>query len=266
MGEPRGAANVPHPVVLREVLAKTVLTRTGIGGYDYCVNPFVGCAHGCSYCYASFMKRFTGHREPWGAFVDVKVNAPAVLRRQLARARRGSVLLGTVTDPYQPAEKRYQVTRGCLEALAEADFPVNVLTRSPLCLRDLDLFRRLGEVSVGLSITTDREEVRCWLEPHAPPIPSRMEALRALRGAGVETYLFVGPLLPMDPARLVEEVGDAAGEVLIDRLNYPDKVKSLYRRAGLERYLEDDYFERCAAALEEGFERKGIPVSVLFRS
>src|SRR5512136_3130269 len=102
---------------VREIFSKTILTRTAISGFDYCVNPYVGCEHGCRYCYASFMKRFTGHLEPWGEFVDAKVNAPEVLRRQLRRARRGDVLLGTVTDPYQPSEKRYLVTRRCLEAL-----------------------------------------------------------------------------------------------------------------------------------------------------
>ncbi len=251
-------------MVVAEILAKTVLTRTGIGGYDHCVNPFVGCGHGCRYCYASFMKRFTGHREPWGEFVDVKVNAPEVLRRQLARARRGTVLVGTVTDPYQPAERRHRLTRRCLEALRDARFPVELLTRSPLCLRDLDLFRSFDDLSVGLSITTDREDVRRRFEPHAPPISARVEALRTLRRAGVRTYAFVGPILPMDPARLVEAIGDAAGEVLVDRLNYGDKVKALYRGAGLGAYLEDDWFERCAAELRRGFGARGVPTTLLF--
>lgn len=251
-------------MIRREVLAKTVLTKTRIPGQDYCVNPYVGCGHGCRYCYASFMKRFTGHTEPWGEFVDVKVNAPEVLRRQLVRARRGSVLVGTVTDPYQPAEKRYRVTRACLEALLERQFPVSILTRSPLCARDIDLFRRFEEISVGLSITTDREEMRRLFEPHAPSIASRVEALRELHAAGVSTYVFAGPLLPMDPARFVDMVGRAADEVLVDRLNYLDRVKPLYRRSGLERYLDDGYFEQTAAELRRGFEAQGVEVSVFF--
>jgi len=95
------------------------------------------------------MKRFTGHREPWGEFVDVKVNAPQVLRRQLMKARPGAVLLSSVTDPYQPLEKTYRLTRGCLEALLEHDFSVDLLTRSPLCLRDLDLIRQFKKIDVG---------------------------------------------------------------------------------------------------------------------
>lgn len=152
----------------REIVSKTVLTKTGIPGYDWCLNPYVGCEHGCRYCYASFMKRFTGHLEPWGAFVDAKVNAPEALRRQLRRARRGSVLVGTVTDPYQPLERRYRLTRRCLEALAERRFPVSVLTRSPLCVRDVDVFRRFEDISVGLSITTDDEEVRRLFRTRRP--------------------------------------------------------------------------------------------------
>jgi DNA repair photolyase len=250
--------------VRREILSKAVLTKTGIPGFDWCLNPYVGCEHGCSYCYASFMKRFTGHAEPWGAFVDAKVNAPEVLRRQLRRARRGSVLVGTVTDPYQPLEREYRLTRRCLEVLAERQFPVNVLTRSPLCVRDVDVFRRFTDLSVGLSIPTDSDDTRKRFEPHAPPIPARLEALRALRREGISTYVFAGPLLPMDPARFVELVGDAAGEVLVDRLNYPAKVVSIYRRAGLERYLEDGWFEQTAEALRAGFERRGVEVQVLF--
>jgi DNA repair photolyase len=167
-----------------EVFAKSLLTKTGIEGYDYCINPYVGCAHGCRYCYASFMKRFTGHMEPWGEFVDVKVNAPEVLRCQLRRARRGSILIGTVTDPYQPAEKKYRITRGCLEALLECQFPINILTRSPLVVRDIDLFERFEDISVGISITTDREEIRKTFEPNAPSIQSRMEALKRVHKAG----------------------------------------------------------------------------------
>ncbi|HET8542699.1 MAG TPA: radical SAM protein [Anaeromyxobacter sp.] len=255
-------------VVRREIVSKAVLTRTGIPGHDWCLNPYVGCEHGCSYCYASFMKRFTGHLEPWGGFVDAKVNAPEVLRRQLRRVRGGSVLVGTVTDPYQPLERRYRLTRGCLEALADGPggLEVSVLTRSPLCLRDVDVFRRFGRrISVGLSITTDDDRVRRTFEPHAPPIGARVEALKALRAAGVPTHAFAGPLLPMDPARYVELIGDAAGEVLVDRMNYSGKVVARYRRAELERYLEDAWFDRTAAELERGFARRGVAVDVLFQ-
>ena len=249
---------------INKIIVKTVLTRTGIEGYDYCINPYVGCEHGCRYCYATFMKRFTGHVEPWGEFVDVKVNAPEVLRRQLRRAQRGSLLIGTVTDPYQPAEKHYRITRGCLEALLERQFPINILTRSSLVVRDVDLIRQFEDISVGLSVTTDREEIKKIFEPNSPSIKSRIEALKALHEKGISTYAFIGPMLPLNPENLFNMLAGIVDEVLIDRLNYSNKVKGLYRKAGYAPYLEDAYFSQTASIMKESFERAGIPVSVIF--
>jgi DNA repair photolyase len=248
----------------REIFSRTILTRTGIPSFDYCINPYVGCGHGCRYCYASFMKRFSGHREPWGEFVDVKVNAPEVLRRQLKRAKPGSVLLSSVTDPYQPLEKTYRLTRRCLEALLEHDFSVDVLTRSPLCLRDLDLIRQFKKIDVGFSLGTHDERVKALFEPRSPSLKSRAEALRALHRAGVGTYAFIGPMLPLEPKALVSQLDDAVDEVLIDRMNYTNKVKAIYRKAGLESYLEEDYFHYVGLELKERFEKKGIPVSMCY--
>ncbi len=249
---------------IREIFAKTLLTKTAIPGFDYCVNPYIGCGHGCRYCYASFMKRFTGHLEPWGEFVDVKINAPYLLRKQLKKARHGVVALSTVTDPYQPAEKKYHLTRKCLEALLDTQFSVNLLTRSPLCLRDMDLFKRFDNIEVGLSITTHDEEIKKIFEPCSPSIFSRVKALRALRQAKIGTYAFIGPMLPLDPKPLVSMLEGAVDDVLIDRMNYPNKVKAIYRKAGMDPYLEEDYFHLAGAELKERFEKKGISVSMIF--
>ncbi len=249
---------------VREIFAKTVLTRTAISGFDYCLNPYVGCGHGCRYCYASFMKRFTGHREPWGEFIDVKVNAPSLLKQQLIRAKQGVVAISTVTDPYQPIEKRYRITRRCLEVLLDQEFPVNLLTRSPLCLRDLDLFKRFKKIEVGLTVTTHDEAMKKLFEPCSPSIPSRIKALETLREERVKTYAFIGPLLPLKPAPLVKMLEGLVDEVLIDRVNYPNKVKGLYRKNGLDAYLTDDYFNVIGMDLKERFEKKGISVTMIF--
>jgi len=249
---------------VREIFSKTILTKTAISGFDYCINPYVGCGHGCRYCYASFMKRFTGHWEPWGEFVDVKVNAPHVLRKQLKRASHGIVALSTVTDPYQPLEKNYKLTRECLEALLENGFSVNILTRSPLCLRDLDLFKRFKEIKVGFSITTDDEDMKKIFEPHSPSINSRIRALKILRKGKVGTYAFIGPMLPLNPGKLVGILDGLIDEVLIDKMNYPNKVKAIYRRAKLDQYLEENYFHFAGTELKERFEKKGIDVSMIF--
>ena len=140
---------------------------------------------------------------------------------------------------------------------------MNILTRSPLCVRDIDLFQRLDDITVGLSITTDNEAMKRLFEPRSPSIRSRIAALRHLHKAGIATYAFIGPMLPLDPEKMVEELKDAVDEVLVDRLNYANKVKRLYRAAGMESYLENEYFTWCALRLKAGFEEKGIPVSVI---
>jgi DNA repair photolyase len=169
-----------------------------------------------------------------------------------------------VTDPYQPAEKKYRITRGCLETLLERQFPVNILTRSPLVVRDIDLFKQCEGIAVGLSITTDREDIRKIFEPRSPSIRSRTDALKTLHDIGIATYAFIGPMLPLNPERLLEMLIGVVDEVLIDRLNYSNKVKGLYRKAGYAPYLEGAYFTQTALALREGFEREGIPVSTIF--
>ncbi|MBU0492349.1 MAG: radical SAM protein [Chloroflexi bacterium] len=169
-------------MIVREIACKSILTKSGIGAVDYAANPYVGCAHACAYCYATFMKRFTGHREEWGTFVDVKVNAAEVLARQLRRARPGGITFSTVTDAYQPLEEEYLLTQACLEVLAGYDHPVSILTKSALVLRDLDLIRRLHDAEVAFTITTLDDEIRARFEPGASPIPARLEALQALAG------------------------------------------------------------------------------------
>jgi len=184
---------------VREIFSKAILTKTAISSFDYCINPYVGCSHGCRYCYASFMKRFTGHLEPWGEFVDIKVNAPQLLRKQLMRTKPGIVALSTVTDPYQPPEKNYRLTRGCLEALLEHQFSVNILTRSPLCLRDIDLFKQFRNIEVGFSVTTHDEAVKRIFEPNSPSIHSRVEALKNLRNERSGRTLLLDPCSRLIP-------------------------------------------------------------------
>jgi DNA repair photolyase len=249
---------------VKEIFAKSILTRTGISAFDYCINPYVGCGHGCRYCYASFMKRFTGHLEPWGEFIDVKVNAPYLLRKQLKKAKHGVVALSTVTDPYQPIEKKYQLTRKCLEALLDAKFSVNLLTRSSLCLRDMDLLKRFESIEVGLSITTHDEEIKKIFEPYSPSIQSRLGTLRALQQEKIQTYAFIGPMLPLDPKRLVGMLDGLIDEVLIDRMNYSNKVKAIYRKAKLDGYLGEDYFHLVGLELKERFEERRISVTMCF--
>ncbi len=250
-------------MVVREVRVKGVLVRSRVPGVDYSVNPYVGCLHGCRYCYVAGMPFVRTRCEEWGTFADAKVNAPELVARGIRRLSPGVLVIGVATDPYQPPEAEFRVTRRILEALADAKAPkrgieVRVLTKSPLVLRDVDLLRALG-AEVGLSVTTDAEEVRRIFESGAPPIRERVEALRELKGAGLRTYAFVGPILPMDPERLVEMLVGAVDRVVLDRLNYPWRVRDLYCAHGLGHALEEEFALDLARELVELFSREGIP-------
>jgi len=249
---------------IKEVFSKTILTKTAISGFDYCINPYVGCGHGCLYCYASFIKRFTSHKEKWGQFVDVKINAPYLLRQQLKRTKPGTVALSTVTDPYQPLEKHYRLTRRCLEILLDYQFTINILTRSPLCIRDIDLFKKFNKIEIGFTITTDNDQVRKIFEPHSPSIQSRLKALRLIHREKIKTYAFIGPILPLNLERLVEMIKPIVDEVLIDRMNYTSKIRKVYERERLNSYLDDKFFYFAAQELKERFEKSGILVYMCF--
>jgi len=143
------------------------------------------------------MKRFTGHNEPWGHFLDVKVNAPEVLAKELARKpKKGIVLLGSATDAYQPVERKYRITRAILEILLQYDFPVSILTKSNLVVRDLDLFKQFSQCEVGLTVTTTELDIARNFEPHSSTPQQRIKALHDLHRNGIVTYAFIGPILP----------------------------------------------------------------------
>jgi DNA repair photolyase len=179
--------------------AKSVLQKSGIPGVDFVINPYTGCLHGCVYCYARFMKRFTGHSEPWGTFLDVKINAPEVLKKQLAGkgiSQQNMVFLSSVTDPYQPYEKKYELTRDLLKILLEYQVPISILTKSDLILRDMDLLSRFESCTVGMSLMTLDDKLARRLEPRATPPINRIQALRSLHNRGISTWAFISPFLP----------------------------------------------------------------------
>jgi len=207
---------------VREVSCRSALSPSTLPGLRYALNPYRGCAIGCLYCYAPAVI----HEErPWGRFVDVKRNAPAALARELKRAEPGVVGIGTVTDGYQPLEARYHVTRYCLDVLLRAQFPVSIQTKSSLVLRDLERIRRFEDAEVGVTVTTMDDAARRRFEPFSSPTPRRLETLRALNGAGVRTWAFVGPILPETTERtlesLLEGIRDSGTRrVLYDRLRF----------------------------------------------
>lgn len=177
---------------VREVTCKTLLHPLEFGRVrlEYTANLYRGCTHGCVYCYAPSLVH---DERRWGAFVDAKVNAPAVLRGELRTAKRAPVFLSSASDPYQPVEARYGLTRRCLDELCASKFPTIVLTRSPLVLRDTQLLRRMEWVRVGCSVSTGSGRL---FEPGVPPLARRMETLRQLDRAGLQPWVSFAPVIP----------------------------------------------------------------------
>ena len=247
-------------MIVREITAKSVLSKSQV--YDYVVNPYVGCSHSCRYCYAAFMKRFTGHREKWGEFVDIKINAPELLAGEIRKKRPGRVWVSGVCDPYQAAEKKYRLTRKCLEVLLENQWPVTIQTKSSLVLRDIEILVQFNDVEVGFSITTADEKIRKLFEPGASPIKERIHALDVLHARGIRTFAMIAPILP-NAEGLIERLPGKVDHILIDRLNY-SYANRVYKENKLEWAQEDQYFTQKAEELKAGFKRAGIPVQVVF--
>ncbi len=204
-------------IIVRETACKTILNRSALGGYS--LNCYTGCTHACVYCYARFMQRFHPHAEPWGAFIDVKLNAVEVLKRQLRRAEPGEVFVSSACDGWQPIEAERRLTRRCCELLLERGFQVNVLTKSDLILRDFDLFR--GRQSrIGITLTTLDEHLRELWEPGAASVCQRLQAIEAARREGLKTAVMFGPLLPFlsDGQAAIDAMLNRAAELGIDAI------------------------------------------------
>ena len=250
-------------MIVKKVQAKSILNKSKI--FDYCLNPYLGCQTSCRYCYARlFMRRYSGHKEPWGEFVDVKVNAPELLRKQLERAKKGTVWISSVCDPYQPLEAKYKLTRRCLKELLEKQFPVNIQTKSKLALRDLDLFERFETIDVGFTITTDDERLAKLFEPMASPVKDRIDALQRIHEAGIRTFAFIGPLLPGNPEKLVERLEGKVDYVYIDRMNYVSTIRGFYGYHGLKEALTDRFFSGNKDRLIRELRKRRMTFEVFF--
>jgi DNA repair photolyase len=247
-------------MTVKEIKPKTILSVSKI--YDYVINPYVGCQHGCSYCYARFMKRFSGHLEPWGLFADVKINAPELLRKEITKKKRGRVWMSGVCDPYQPLEVKYELTRRCLEILAANEWPVTIQTRSPLVLRDLDILKGARDLEAGLSITTADDKIRRLFEPYATSVEDRLDTLEELHQNGIRTYAMIAPVLPGAEA-LAEVLAGKVDHIIIDRMNY-HYADWIYRKNKMENVLSDEYFRKVSNNITDVCKKSGITCEVVF--
>lgn len=202
---------------IQEKEVKEIMTKTNLPVSDFAVNAYVGCYHACKYCYASFMKRFTNHPEPWGEFIDVK-NWPAIKDRGQFRGKEA--FFSSVTDPYQPHEARFKRTRMILEQLQGSGIRLSISTKSDLILRDLDLIKTFPGSRVSWSINTLDEEFRKEMD-RAVSIERRLEAMRQFYEAGIETTCFISPIFPgiTDVKAIIEQVKGQCNLVWLENLN-----------------------------------------------
>jgi len=227
-------------VIVKEVECKSVLNKSALA--DYCINPYIGCQHACKYCYAeSYTRRFSKHVEAWGDFVDAKINAPVVLAREVRKKPKGTVYISSLTDAYQPLERKYELTRKLLEILLQNQFPISIQTKSALVLRDLDLIRKFHECEVGFTITTLNDNIRALFEPASSPVEEKLQAIKELKENGVQIYAFFGPILPYFSDQNLEHyfhqiAGAGVDYVYVDKLNLKPGLW-----ASLEKFLLKDF-------------------------
>lgn len=281
------------------------------GIVDYALNPYRGCAHDCAYCYASFMNRFSHHDQPWGQWVDAKVNMAEILVKDLRRLsrqrspgapRKIEVIISSVTDAYQPAEREYGLTRMCLEVIAATvgdggqlrlgaggieqtaaappSISFSVLSKSDLVLRDIDVLQDIPGIEVGMTVTTVDDEITRLYEPGASPATRRLAALRRLSEAGFSTWAFISPVLPYHSdsreamRSILTDIRDAGvPRIMVDRFNpYPAAVGRFLKVApapagqALREYAArpDEYLDRLRDVVMEASVALGVNVETVF--
>ncbi len=264
-------------ITYREITCKSILNKSGIPGIDFALNPYTGCEHKCAYCYAVFMKRFTEHNEEWGEFVDIKINAPEVLQRQLRQLKAKShISIGTVCDAYQPVEERYQITKKCLEVLRYFQHSVSILTKSSLILRDLDLLMKIKEIEVGFTITTLNSDIKNLFEPNSSPVSERLRALKKLSENKISTWVFIAPILPYitdsneEIKRLIKSAEESGAQnITFDSLNPYPKVWHNVLRIVRERFPEKiknyEFYYRNKILYEKTIKDRILNIGKYFR-
>ena len=214
----------PAKLHVKCVNTKSVLCKSNLPGIDYCANPYIGCSHSCKYCYASYMKRFTNHDEPWGSFVDIKFWEPI---GKPTKYYGKTAFIGTVTDAYQPCEAKYCRTRSLLEQLNGYGIKIVICTKSDLVLRDLDLIKMFPKALVAFSINTLDNNFWKSMEC-AVSIERRISAMKACHDAGIQTACFIAPIFPKitDVKAIIKKVKDKCHFVWLENLNLRGDYKS----------------------------------------
>ena len=227
-------------MIIKEINVNNYLTKSNLPASDYVISPYMGCPHGCKYCYASFMKRFTGHTEDWGTFVDIKKCDKQI---SLKRISKKNVFLSSVTDCYNPLEEKYKLTRNILEQLVASDCYLSISTKSKLILRDIDLLKQIKNLSVSMSINTLDEDFRKDMD-NASTIKERLDALKKLHNNGIYTVLFMSPIFPYitEWKEIIEKSKDFIDEYWFENLNLRGSYKIYILNYIKEKY--PNYYDK----------------------
>lgn len=212
-------------VEIKSIETKSVLSKSNLPVCDYSANPYVGCPHACKYCYASFMKWFTGHTEPWGSFLDVKC-WPKIKNPKKYAGKE--IFIGSVTDPYNPYEEQYGRTRELLKQLAGSGAKISIATKSDLVLRDLELIKSFPDARVSWSVNTLEDGFRADMD-RAVSVPRRLAAMKAFHGAGVRTTCFISPIFPdiTDVYTIIQRVKGQCNLIWLENLNLRGCYKTI---------------------------------------
>lgn len=202
---------------IEKIYVKSILTKSNLPVSDYSVNPYVGCTHACKYCYASYMRRFTNHPEPWGEFTDVK-HWPQIKNPKKYMGKE--LFIGSVTDPYNPPEETYGRTRALLTELQGSGAKISIATKSDLVLRDLELIKSFPDARVSWSINTMDEGFRADMDK-AVSIERRFAAMKAFYDAGIRTTCFISPIFPgiTDVKAIIERAMGQCNLIWLENLN-----------------------------------------------
>ena len=219
--------------IIKETVSKNIITKSKLPATDYVINNYVGCNHGCIYCYAEFMKRFTNHTEKWGEFLDVKKFNEEKFVKYLKKINSDKkILMSSVTDPYNPYEIKYKSTRNILKLFIQANnehIHLEILTKSLLIFRDIDLLKKIKNITVGISLNTLNDNLRRQIEPCAGSIKSRIEILKKLKGENIPVYLFVSPIFPMltKLEEIIATCKDTVDFIYFENLNLRGRYKKI---------------------------------------
>jgi DNA repair photolyase len=238
-------------IKVSKIRAKRAFTPTKIPGADYVINQYVGCQHTCFYCYAKFMCKWYNYGK-WGSWVVVKENLPELVKKETVR---GKVYMSSVSDPYQPIEKKLELTRDILKNMNK-NTKLGILTKSDLVLKDIDVFKEFKDIEVGLTINSFNGPVKKKIEPFSPSNEKRIEALKVLHENSIKNYAFISPIIPnlVDVEQLIKETKSfvdfywfeflnlkASGKEFREwlKLNYLESYEILSDKTKAEKYVKD---------------------------